>query len=55
MSPTTEASVTEHPQQAEAGTKTVMIYMVGSDLESQYQAASTDIEEMLDSGYDESK
>lgn len=32
-----------------------MIYMVGSDLESQYQAASTDIEEMLDSGYDESK
>lgn len=55
MSSTTEASVTEHPQQAEAGTKTVMIYMVGSDLESQYQAASTDIEEMLDSGYDESK
>ena len=55
MSPTTEDSLIEHPQQEEAGTKTVMIYMVGSDLESQYQAASTDIEEMLDSGYDESK
>ena len=36
-------------------TNTVMIYMVGSDLESYAGAASADIEEILSSGYDKSK
>ena len=49
---TTETATTEHPQGA-AGTKTIMIYMVGSDLESEHGAASTDIKEMLDSGFDD--
>ena len=49
---TTETATTEHPQVA-AGTKTLMIYMVGSDLESEHGAASTDIKEMLDSGFDD--
>lgn len=34
------------------GTRTVMIYMVGSDLESKYAAASLDIEEMINSKAD---
>ena len=49
---TTETATTEHPHGA-AGTKTLMIYMVGSDLESEHGAASTDIKEMLDSGFDD--
>lgn len=49
----TTASTTEQ-QIAQTGTKTIMIYMVGSDLESENKAASADIEEMLSSGYDES-
>ena len=51
--PTTE-SVTTEQQPVSSGSKTVMIYMVGSDLESDHLAASTDIDEMLDSGFDES-
>lgn len=47
---TTEAS-TEHIN-VTSGSKTVMIYMVGSDLESEHDAASTDIDEILSSGYD---
>lgn len=47
--PTTSAPVPE----AKAGTKTIMIYMVGSDLESKYGAASEDILEMLSSNFDE--
>ena len=34
------------------GKRTIMIYMVGSDLESKYGAASMDISEMLNAGYD---
>ena len=35
-----------------SGKRTIMIYMIGSDLESQYAAASSDIEEMKASGLD---
>ncbi len=38
-----------------ADSKTVMIYLVGSDLESQTGAASLDIQEMLGSGVDTAK
>ena len=34
------------------GKRTMMIYMIGSDLESEYAAASMDIEEMMKSGID---
>jgi len=34
------------------GKRTIMIYMVGSDLESKYGAASMDISEMLNANYD---
>ena len=34
-------------------TRTVMVYMIGSDLESSYSAASMDIKEMLDAGHNE--
>lgn len=50
---TTEAT-TEAAPVANPRTKTIMIYMVGSDLESEYAAASSDIDEILNSGYDES-
>lgn len=50
---TTEAT-TEVAPVANPRTKTIMIYMVGSDLESEYAAASSDIDEILNSGYDES-
>ncbi|MCM1286787.1 MAG: clostripain-related cysteine peptidase [Clostridium sp.] len=51
---TTEATTTEHivTNNAAKG-KTIMVYMVGSDLESDYLAASTDIDEMLDSNFDD--
>lgn len=53
---TTEATTTEAPPiDAEAGTKTIMIYMVGSNLESEYGAASEDISEMLYADYDSDK
>ena len=51
--PTTEPPTTQH-QNVASGSKTLMIYVVGSDLESKHQAASDDIDEMLSSGYDES-
>ncbi len=35
-----------------SGKRTIMIYMIGSDLESQYAAASSDIEEIKSSGVD---
>ncbi len=35
-----------------SGKRTIMIYMIGSDLESQYAAASSDIEEIKSSGLD---
>lgn len=35
-----------------SGKRTIMIYMIGSDLESQYAAASSDIEEIKSSGID---
>ncbi len=38
------------PSNTSDKTKTVMVYMVGSDLESKYGAASVDILEMLESG-----
>ena len=51
--PTTETPTTQHANVA-SGSKTLMIYVVGSDLESKHHAASDDINEMLSSGYDES-
>lgn len=50
----TTETTTEIISTGEPGTKTIMIYMVGSNLESDYQAATSDLEEMLYSGYDES-
>ena len=51
---TTEATTTEHTIiNKDAKSKTIMVYMVGSDLESEYFAASTDIDEMLTSDFDE--
>ena len=38
---------------ANKGTRTVLIYMIGSDLESQYGAATMDINEILYSNFDE--
>ncbi len=49
---TTEPPTTEPVVVGEEGTKTIMIYMVGSDLESEHGCASSDIEEMLDAEYD---
>ena len=51
QTPSTEAPVTD----TESGTKTIMVYMVGSDLESQHGSASDDIKEMLDASYDSDK
>lgn len=51
----TAESTTEAKPPAEAGTKTIMLYMVGSDLESKYAAASDDINEILNSGYNDEK
>jgi len=45
----------EPPQNVEPGTKTIMMYIVGSDLESKYDAASSDIEEILASNFDDDK
>lgn len=39
----------DNSKKEKPGTYTVMVYMVGSDLESEYQAASVDILEMLNS------
>ncbi|MBD5096363.1 MAG: hypothetical protein HDT40_05015 [Lachnospiraceae bacterium] len=50
---TTEAVTTEHTVNNDAKSKTIMVYMVGSDLESDYYAASTDIDEMLSSDFDD--
>lgn len=35
------------------GTRTIMVYMIGSNLESEYKAASMDIEEILATNYNE--
>ncbi|MDE6024775.1 MAG: hypothetical protein K2G45_04910 [Lachnospiraceae bacterium] len=53
---TTDVSTTEStlPNYA-SGDKTIMMYIVGSDLESEYNAASTDIEEILASDFDDEK
>lgn len=45
---TTEAFIHE----IDDGSKTIMIYMVGSNLESDYGSASSDISEMLSADYD---
>lgn len=52
---TTEITTTETPIVYENGTRTIMIYMVGADLESKHGCATRDIDEMLNSGYDQSK
>ena len=58
---TTEATTTEEPTtatpviDAEEGSKTIMMYIVGSDLESEYDAASDDIYEILSAEYDSDK
>ncbi|MBQ8167316.1 MAG: hypothetical protein IJZ96_09820 [Lachnospiraceae bacterium] len=51
---TTEAT-TEEPGTivAEEGTKTIMMYVVGSDLESEHDCATSDITEVINSGFDE--
>ena len=49
---TTVSPVTPNPNVA-SGSKTLMVYVVGSDLESKHKAATHDIGEMLSSGYDE--
>lgn len=51
---TTEAT-TEEPGNivAEEGTKTIMMYVVGSDLESEHDCATSDITEVINSGFDE--
>jgi len=55
--PDTEEPDTEEPTTEvglyDAGTKTIMIYMVGSDLESFGGYATSDIMEILDSGFDD--
>ena len=38
---------------AENGTRTVMVYMIGSDLESSQGSATFDIDEILASNFDE--
>ena len=45
---TTEAIITGEP-----GSKTIMMYMVGSDLESEHAAASDDIQEIIDSNFND--
>lgn len=52
--PTTETPTTE-TQVAVPGSRTIMVYMVGSDLESFGGYASGDIDEMLGSGFDDEK
>ena len=52
--PTTEEPTTEEPLYDE-GTKTIMIYIVGADLESGNGLGSEEIYEILDSGFDEEK
>ncbi|MBO5388973.1 MAG: hypothetical protein J6A59_12765 [Lachnospiraceae bacterium] len=51
---TTEAT-TEEPGTivAKEGTKTIMMYVVGSDLESEHDCATSDITEVINSGFDE--
>lgn len=50
--PDTEEPTTQEPIY-ESGTKTIMIYMVGSDLESWGGFATSDLNEILESGFDE--
>ncbi len=51
---TTENITTEHViNDRGEKSKTIMVYMVGSDLESKHYAASTDIDEMLNSDFDD--
>lgn len=52
---TTGSTATTLPNSVAQKTKTIMVYMVGSDLESTYGAASRDILEMLNSGVDTTK
>ncbi len=52
--PTTEPPSTEAPPtNITPGSKTIMMYIVGSDLESKYSAASEEFEEILSSGFNE--
>ena len=44
---------TVDPSDELEGTRTVMIYMIGSDLESKYGAGTLDISEMMEANYDE--
>jgi len=48
-------SYDETPNSVSSKTKTIMVYMVGSDLESKSGAASVDIVEMMESGVDTTK
>lgn len=51
---TTEAPTTSEPvASGGAGTKTIMMYIVGSNLESDYGAASEDISEILNADFDD--
>lgn len=52
---TPDYSYNDSPNSVANKTKTVMVYMVGSDLESQNGAASVDIVEMMESGVDTTK
>ncbi|MCM1272338.1 MAG: clostripain-related cysteine peptidase [Clostridium sp.] len=49
--PSTEVQTPVHA----SGNKTIMMYVVGSDLESEYNAASSDFEEILSSDFDDDK
>ncbi len=49
------SQVTRAPGETQTKEYTLMVYMVGSDLESRYGCASSDILEMLDSGLDPSR
>ncbi|MBR0380896.1 MAG: leucine-rich repeat protein [Eubacterium sp.] len=52
-----ELAVTKEGKNLPAGKKdyTIMIYMVGSNLESQFGAASADLKEITEAGYDSGK
>ncbi len=49
----TTETTTEAPIIADEGTKTIMMYVVGSDLESNHDAASEDFQEILQANFNE--
>jgi len=46
-------NIANNKESAEKGTRTLMVYLIGSDLESNYESASLDIQEMLSSNYND--